>query len=185
MSEELTKFLEENQEKILKKWKSVFLNSLGEETQKYFSREVDRFQNPFGYRIEEVFEGLTRVLFGEFNWEEANYYLERLAQLVAVQEEVPSKALRMFIQLKGIIREEIGEEFLHRFGIEEFLRLEDKINALLIKGFDYFYEYRERLNKIKYDEWKRAHFLLLKRAGLVYDPMEGMPHVEAEEKINQ
>lgn len=185
MSEELTRFLEDNQEKIFKKWKSVFLSSLGEEAKKFFSREVDPFQNPFGHRIEETFQGLVRIVLGEFKWEEANYYLKRLVQLLTVQEQVPSKALNLFIQLKGIIREEIGEEFLKRFGIEEFLRLEDKINALLIKGFDYFYEYRERLNQIRYDEWKRNHFLLLKRAGLVYDPMEGMPQVEAEDKINQ
>lgn len=87
----------------------------------------------------------------------------------------------MFIQLKGIIRKEIGDEILEKFGIEEFLKLEDRINAFIIRSFDFFMDYREKLNQLRYDEWRRAHFLLLKRAGLVYDPMEGMPKSEPEE----
>jgi hypothetical protein len=39
-------------------------------------------------------------------------------------------------------------------------------------------KYRERLFEIRYEEWKRNNYLLLKRAGLVYDPMEGMPLVK-------
>lgn len=181
LTKELIDYLESKKESILKRWKSIFWDSFGEEAKRFFTKEVDRFQNPFGYRIDETFDGLIKVLFGDFDWDEANYYLKRLMQLRATQEDKPSKALNMFIQLKSIIREELGEEILKRFGIEEFLKLEDRINALIIRGFDHFCEYRERLNQLRYDEWRRAHFLLLKRAGLVYDPMEGMPKSDSEE----
>lgn len=181
LSKELAKYLENKRDFILKKWKSIFWDSFGEEAKKFFNKEVDRFQNPFGYRIDETFEGLIKVLFGDFNWDEADYYLKRLVQLRAVQETTPSKALNMFIQLKGIIREEIGEDILRKFGIEEFLKLEDRINTFMVRSFDFFTDYREKLNQLRYDEWKRAHFLLFKRAGLVYDPMEGMPKNEPEE----
>uniref|UniRef100_A0A7V4N478 RsbT co-antagonist protein RsbRD N-terminal domain-containing protein n=1 Tax=Thermodesulfobacterium geofontis TaxID=1295609 RepID=A0A7V4N478_9BACT len=181
LSQELIKYLENKKDGILKKWKSIFWDSFGEEAKRFFTKEVDRFQNPFGYRIDETFEGLIGILFGDFNWEEADYYLRRLIQLRAIQETIPSKALNMFIQLKGIIREEIGEDILKKFGIEEFVKLEDRINAFIIRGFDFFINYREKLNQIRYNEWKRAYFLLLKRAGLVYDPMEGMPKSESEE----
>jgi len=181
LSKKLIEYLENKKEFILKKWKSTFWDSFGEESKRFFTKEVDRFQNPFGHRIDEAFGGLIKILFGEFNWEEANYYLNRLIQLRAVQETTPSKALNMFMQLKGIIREEIGDEILKKFGIEEFLKLEDRINAFIIRSFDFFIDYREKLNQLRYEEWKRAHFLLLKRAGLVYDPMEGMPKSEPEE----
>ena len=181
LSKEFINYLENKREAILKKWKSIFWDSFGEESKRFFTKEVDRFQNPFGYRIDETFEGLIKVLFGNFNWDEANYYLRRLVQLRAVQETTPSKALNMFIQLKGIIRKDLGEEILKKFGIEEFLKLEDRINAFIIRSFDFFMDYRERLNQLRYDEWKRAHFLLLKRAGLVYDPMEGMPKSDPKE----
>jgi hypothetical protein len=181
LSQELIKYLENKRDDILKKWKAIFWDSFGEEAKRFFTKEVDRFQNPFGYRIDETFEGLIGVLFGDFNWEEADYYLKRLVQLRAIQETAPSKALNMFIQLKGIIRKEIGEDILKKFGVEEFIKLEDRINAFMVRGFDFFMDYRERLNQLRYDEWKRAYFLLLKRAGLVYDPMEGMPKSESEE----
>lgn len=180
-SKEFGKYLEDKKALILKHWKSLFWDSFGEEAKRFFTKEVDRFQNPFGYRIDETFEGLINNLFGEFNWDEIDYFLDRLVQLRAIQEEKPSKALHLFIQLKKIIREKIGEEILKKFGIEEFLKLEDRINAMLIKSFDYFLKYKERLDKIRYEEWKRAHYLLLKRAGLVYDPMEGMPKIDTEE----
>jgi len=181
LSQELIKYLENKRDGILKKWKAIFWDSFGEEAKRFFTKEVDRFQNPFGYRIDETFEGLIGVLFGDFDWEEADYYLKRLIQVRAVQETAPSKALNMFIQLKGIIRKEVGEDILKKFGIEEFIKLEDRINAFIIRSFDFFMDYRERLNQIRYDEWKRAYYLLLKRAGLVYDPMEGMPKSESEE----
>ncbi len=181
LSQEFIKYLEDKRDSILKRWKSIFWDSFGEESKRFFTKEVDRFQNPFGYRIDETFEGLINVIFGNFVWEEADYFLRRLVQLRAIQEEKPSKALNMFIQLKSLIREKLGEEILKRFGIEEFLKLEDRINALIIRGFDHFSEYREILNNLRYDEWKRAHYLLLKRAGLAYDPMEALPKTDFEE----
>ncbi len=173
-SEKFRKYLENKQEYFLKKWKENFWESLGEEAKRFFTKEVDRFQNPVGHRIEECFKGLIEVLCGEFEWEKAQNCLERLMQLRAVQETIPSRALNLFLQLKRIIREEVGWEIISRFGIEEFLKLEDRINALIIKAFDYFIKFRERLYEIKFNEYKRNTFLLLKRAGLVYDPMEGM-----------
>ncbi len=181
LSKKFVAYLEDKRDSILKQWKSTFWDTFGKEAKRFFTKEVDRFQNPFGYRIDEAFGGLIEVIFGDFDWEKADYFLKRLVQVRAVQEVKPSKALNMFIQLKGIIREKLGKEILKKFGVEEFLKLEDRINALIIRGFDHFSDYRETLNNLRYDEWRRAHFLLLKRAGLVYDPMEGMPKNNPEE----
>jgi hypothetical protein len=182
LSKSLLNFLEDKSDIVLKKWKEVFWDSMGEEAKRFFTKEVDRFQNPFGYRIDETFDALIKALFGDFNWEEVDKWLDRLIQMRAVQEDQPSKALHLFLQLKGVIREEIGEEILKKFGIEEFLKLEDRINALIIRSFDHFVKYRETLYKIRYEEWKRNNFLLLKKAGIVYDVLEGMPKEKPEEK---
>jgi len=174
-SKDMQEYLEENEWKVLKKWKALFWESFGEESKRFFTKEVDRFQNPFGYRVDECFEGILRQVFGDFDWEVISPYLERLIQMRAVQEREASKALHLFLQLKRVVREELGEKILDKFGIEEFLKLEDRINALLIKAFDYFMDFRERLFQLKYDEWKRNNFLLLKKAGVAFDPVEGVP----------
>ncbi len=175
LSESLLEFLKEKTGKILKEWKSTFWDSFGEEAKRFLSKEVDMFQNPFGYRIDECFDGLINELFGSFNWDEVDYFLNRLVQVRAIQEDVPSKALYLFIQLKAIIREKIGEEVIKRFGVEEFLKLEDRLNTLIIRSFDHFTRYRELLYRNRFEEWKRNNFMLLKKAGVVYDPMEGIP----------
>lgn len=181
-SEKFKNYLEKKQDELLKKWKETFWESFGEEAKRFFMKEVDRFQNPLGYRVEECFKGLIDVVCGEFNWEKAQEHLERLMQVRAVQETIPSKALNLFLQLKGIIREEIGKEVIEKFGIEEFLKLEDRINSLTIRAFDYFVKFRETLSEIRFNEYKRNLYLLLKRAGLVYDPMEGMIKSVPEEE---
>ncbi len=174
-SEDMREYLEEHEGKILKKWKSLFWDSFGEEAKRFFTKEVDRFQNPFGYRIDECFEGLLRCLFGDFDWDVINPYLDRLIQVRAIQETEPSKALFLFFQLKRVIREELGEKIIKKFGVEEFLKLEDRINAIFVKSFDFFMKYRERLYQLKFDEWKKNNFMLLKKAGVAFDPVEGVP----------
>jgi len=183
LSGELREYLESKKSGIYKEWLERFWRSFGKESEKFFKREVDRFQNPFGYRVEETFQGLIDVIFGDFDWEKANYFLDRLVQLRAIQETEPSKALHLFFLLKEIIREDFGEDFIEKFGIFEYLRLEDKIDILLLKAMDYFLSYRERLYQIRYDEWKRNRFLLLKKAGIIYDPVEGSPIPVEREKI--
>ncbi|NPA39579.1 MAG: hypothetical protein GXO57_03955 [Thermodesulfobacteria bacterium] len=180
-SREMQEYLEEREGKILKKWKQLFWESFGEEAKRFFTREVDQFQNPFGYRVDESFEGLLRQIFGDFDWEQIGYHLDRLVQMRAVQETEPSKALFLFFQLKRVLREEVGEKIIKKFGAEEYLKLEDRVNAILVKAFDFYMKYRERLYQLKYEEWKRNNFLLLKKAGVAFDMLEGMP-VESFDK---
>lgn len=182
LAEEFKAFLKTCQGKILGRWKDLFFESLGEKSKNFFTKEVDQFQNPLGYRIEETFEGILKVICEDFNWEEADYYLTRLIQVRAIQEEKPSKALNLFFHLKQAIRESIGEEVIKKFGFNEFVKLEDRVNVLMLRAFDHFMHYRERLYKIRYEEWKRNNFLFLKRVGLIYDPLEGLVKQDPEEK---
>lgn len=161
-------YLKEKESFIYKYWLKSFWESFGESSA-YLSREVDQFTNPFGYHVEECFKGILEAITGEFDWQVLDPYLEKLAQIRAVQEGVPSKAVKFFVDLKGIIRENFGDDILKKFGLEAFLRLEDRINALLIRYVDFYQRYRERLFEIRLDEIKRNNFLLLKRAGLIVE----------------
>lgn len=174
LKEEVQTFLNKHKDIIFKKWKELFYSSLGKESAKFFMREVDKFQNPIGHRVNEVFDGLLDSVFGDFDLDRVGYFIDKFMQLRAVQENTPSRALYPFLQLKRVLREEIGEDILKKYGVEEFLKIEDRVNTMIFIGFDCFWKYKERINQIRYDEWRRAHYLLLKRAGLVYDPLEGM-----------
>lgn len=171
--------IEENHSKILKLWKERFFSDIFEEEAKsYFLKEVDPFQNPLASRIDEIFASILKEIKPEFSLDALLPYLERLAQLLAVHAPSAKRAMGTFLKLKGIIRENFGNEILERFGVEGLLLMEDLINSLMVLTFDFYMKYRERLFEIRYEEWKRNNYLLLKRAGLVYDPMEGMPLVK-------
>ncbi|MFN3568184.1 MAG: hypothetical protein ACK4UR_04650, partial [Caldimicrobium sp.] len=94
-------------------------------------------------------------------------YLNKLAQIRAVQERLPSIAAIFFIDLKKVIRENLGDKIISKYGVYSLLELEDKIDSLMIRFIDYYNEYRERLYEVRLEEWKRNHYLLLKRAGLI------------------
>jgi len=171
--------IEENHSKILKLWKEKFFSDIfDEESKSYFLKEVDPFQNPLASRIDEIFSAILKEIKPKFSLDELLPHLERLAQLLAVHVPSAKRAMGTFLKLKGIIRKNFGDEILERFGVEGLLQIEDLINSLMIFAFDFYMKYREKLFEIRYEEWKRNNYLLLKRAGLVYDPMEGMPTIK-------
>jgi hypothetical protein len=171
--------IEENHSKILKLWKERFFSGIFEEEAKsYFLKEVDPFQNPLASRVDNVFSSILKEIKPEFSLDALLPYLERLAQLLAVHVPSAKRAMGTFLTLKGIIRENFGDEILERFGVEGLLLMEDLINSLMVLAFDFYMKYREKLFEIRYEEWKRNNYLLLKKAGIVYDPLEGMPLVK-------
>ncbi len=178
LSENSKEFLEDKFDKVYSEWLKSFWAYLGKESKRFFEKEVDQFTNPMGHRVRETFEGILRELFGEFEPEKVLYFLEKFIQLRALQENEPSKAIYPFVLLKSLIREKLGEDFIERFGVSEYLKLEDRINFLIIRACDFYFKYKERIWALKYEEWKRNRFLLLKRAGMLFDPVEGMPNQE-------
>jgi len=168
--------IEENYSKIFKLWKEkFFLDTFNEETKNYFLKEADPFQNPLASKIDEIFSSILKEIKQDFSMDSMLPHLERLAQLLAVYVPSIKRAMSTFLALKAIIREELGKEILERFGIYGLLQMEDLINSLMIIFSDFYVQHRERLFELKYEEWKRNNYLLLKRAGLVYDPLEGIP----------
>jgi len=159
-------FLQDKQSKLLELWLNKFWADFGESAY-YFKKEIDPFTNPFGYHTRVAFEKILKGLIEELNWDEIEEALQKLAQIRAVQENTPSKAGKMFLILKGIIRENLGEEILENFGISTLLDLEDKINVFMLRYFDFYQAYREKLYELRVEEFKRNNFLLLKRAGLI------------------
>ncbi len=160
-------FLKEKEKYIYKEWLDLFLKDLGKEVASFVKREVDQFTNPLAFHLQESLKGILETLVGEFINSSVDVYLEKLAQIRAVQERKISSAVKLFIDLKGIIREKYGEEIIKRFGVGDLLRVEDRISAMMIRFLDYYQSYRERLYENRVEEFKRNNFLLLKRAGFI------------------
>jgi len=173
---ELKGYLEGKRAQIFNKWLDRFLEEFGESAY-FLKKEIDPFTNPFGYHLRDCFEKIVDFLFEkDFKWEKIEPVLEKLSQIRAVQENLPSRAGRLFLILKGILREMAGEKSLDSKSIAELLELEDRIEALMMRYFDFYQGFRERLYEIRIEEFKRNNYLLLKRARLILEnenPLNG------------
>ncbi|MFN4196888.1 MAG: RsbRD N-terminal domain-containing protein [Caldimicrobium sp.] len=170
---EVNTLIKKEYNNILKLWLKAFWSRFGD-IAVYFQKEADQFTNPFGYHIEKSFREILQGLCEDFSWDNFNPYLENLAQIRAVQEKVPSLAANFFLDLKKVIRETLGERIISEYGIASFLELEDKINSLLLRFMDYYHQYRERLYEVRLEEWKRNQYLLLKRAGFIFNEKDNI-----------
>ncbi len=173
MSVKARKLLRAKQEELFKVWRDKVYNLFPPETVRFLKREVDRFENPLGYRLEEGLKGLLSELAGDFSWEKVDYYLDRIIKIEAVQSCRPSEALSFLYYLKSALREVVGEEILEEYGPEALLEIEDHIDAMVLRAFNQYMAAREKINELKFQEWKSKLFLLLKRAGYLYDEREG------------
>ena len=184
MSIRARKILKGRGREIFEALREKVYSTFPKETVAFLKREMDRFENPLAHRLEEGLKGLV-ALFGEeeFSWEKADYYLDRLIKIEAVQSRQPSEGLAFIFFLKSAIREVAGEEILGRFGPEGLLEVEDYIDALTLRAFNHYLAAREKLNELKFQEWKSRLFLLLKRAGYLYDEREGS--LAAEVTLNE
>lgn len=168
---ELFTYLKENKNKILKLWLNSFWERFGKGSA-FFKKEVDHFTNPFAYHIEEAFREILQAVLEEFSWDRVDPSLEKIAQIRAVQEVIPSIAGVFLIDLKKILRDNYGDKILTNYGVSALLELEDRINSLFFRFMDFYLKHRERMYEIKIEEWKRNHYLLLKRAGLILEDTE-------------
>ncbi len=177
--------MKERQKEIFEVWRDKVYGMYPPETQKFLKREADRFENPLGYRLEEALRGLLKELVEGVSWEEVDRHLDRIIRIEAVQSIRPSQAVSFLYYLKSALREVVGEEIVDRYGVGALLELEDVVDGMVLRAFNQYMAARERLNEIKYEEWKSRLFLLLKRAGYLYDQREGsLPREAGNSKTN-
>ncbi|HFC98287.1 MAG TPA: hypothetical protein ENJ40_07515 [Thermosulfurimonas dismutans] len=179
MSLKAQKILKANISPIFEKVRDKVYATFPKETVRFLKKEVDRFENPLGYRLEEGLKGLVTELAGDLSWEKVDYFLDRIIRIEAVQSRQPSEALAFLYYLKSAVREVVGEEILEDFGPEALLEVEDRIDAMLLRAFNHYMAAREKLHELRIEEWKSRLYLLLKRAGYLYDLREGSLPPEA------
>ncbi len=169
----LKDLLNDKKGKIQKKWYQLILETYPPEAAAFFKRNRDRFENPVGAHIGEGVEGILSQLLGETEEDQLKFYIDRIVRVRAVQDFTPAEAVRVFPLLKKAIREVIRDELEDPALLKEFLDLEEEIDELTLKAFDLYHSCRERLYHMKVEEWKRRMYMLLRKAGLLYDEREG------------
>jgi len=166
----LEKLLAEKRSKIIKKWRGVIITSYPKDGQTFLRREKSQFANPVGNIIEQEIGTLyDEVIKGE-NSDKISSCLDTIIRIRAVQDFTPSQAVAFVLQLKQIIREELG----NGHG-PEMLMLDSKIDDVVLLAFDVYSKCRQQIYEIRVREVKNQVGKLLERANLIVEIPEQAP----------
>jgi hypothetical protein len=170
---ELKEILKEKRSAIVKRWFETVLETYHEESRGSMRRENAPFANPVGHNLSQGLEGLFDALLKGMMPNEVSTHLDAMVRIRAIQDFTPSQAVAFIFQLKGIVRNELGQELLRDARVLEELRpLDAAIDDLALYAFDLYMRCREKIYDLKAKESRNATFRLLQKAGLVSEDQE-------------
>jgi hypothetical protein len=134
---------------VVKKWLDRVLETYPVEAQRVFRQQNDPFSNPVGSTIFRSLEGLYDELPGPADYGKVRSLLDGVVRIRAIQDFSPSQAVIFLPLLKGILKEEIGEEVRQSRLHDDWLELESRIDEFLLLAFDIYMDCREKVLQLK------------------------------------
>lgn len=166
----LKQHLLEKKPAILKKWFDAVAETYPKDTAGFLKKQKAQFTNPVGYTISEGIEGLFDALHQGMIPSTVSSFLDAIIRIRAIQDFAPSQALAFILQLKKVIRQELGNEVLQQQGIaEELVAFDSAIDDLALFSFDIYMNCREKIYELKANEARNMTFRLLQQARLIVD----------------
>ena len=157
----LKNLLSKRKSALVARWFERVLATYPPEMQGFFRRQGDPFANPVGSTIFSGLEGLFAELLGPGDYEKTRSLLDNILRIRAIQNFPPSRAVVFLPLLKGVLKEEIGEELRRNRLQEEWMELESRIDDALLLAFDLYMECREKIDQLRNRERSnRATFSL-------------------------
>lgn len=163
--------LQKKSKVIRQRWLAALAAMYPQGAAAHLLSEKDRFNNPVGYALEratdELFEGLLDEG-GEGVGAKESF--REAVRILAVQDLNPSAALSFVRLLKEEIRKELPDGPVAAEDFRELLRLDARLDAVVMDGFDLYMEYRERIatvriNEVKAERERLARLLAAVQAG--------------------
>lgn len=166
----IDKILAEKRSKIIKKWRDAIIKSYPEDGQGFLKREKSQFANPVGLTISTEIETLYDEIIRGDDTEKISSCLDSIIRIRAVQDFKPSRAVAFVLQLRQIIREELGDGHPGEMHI-----LGNRIDEIALLAFDVYSACRQKISDIRVNEVKNQVGKLLERANLIVEIPEQRP----------
>ena len=145
---------------ILEAWLARTADTYPPQTAQLLREQRDPFRNPVGQVLREGLPVLLDVLLGGGDLAAAAPALDRVVRVRAVQDFTPGEAVGFLFLLKGVIRE-VLEAAGHAGGSPDPIEgVEDRIDRLVLLGFDRYVACREQMAEIRVREARRRLFVL-------------------------
>ena len=150
----LKDLLSQNETVILKRWFDLILETYPIDTATLMRKEKDRFANPVGSTISREIEVLFRKLCEGSRDEKCQASLDAILKIRSVQDFSPSNAVGFVFLLKRAIGETLKNEIYKEPFIDEWLRLQSRIDDLALQAFDAYMDCREKVCEIRINQAK-------------------------------
>ena len=123
-----------------------------------------------GLTISTEIETLYDEIISGDNMEKISSCLDSIIRIRAVQDFKPSQAVAFVLQLKQIIKEELGNDHS-----DEMRILDNRIDEVTLLAFDIYSACRQKISEIRVNEVKSQVGKLLERANLISKIPEQRP----------
>ena len=140
----------------------MILESYPTDASRFLKQEKDRFANPVGYTISREVEAIYNELLSGMNPDKLSACLDDIIRIRSVQNLTPSQAIAFTFLLKKAVREEVAGEITERQAFEELLRLESRIDNVVLLALDIYMKCREKVYQIRVNEVKNEKERVLK-----------------------
>ena len=164
----LAQLLTEEKEAMVEAWFDLVLSTYPPETAKLWKANRDKFTNPVGNTVLRALDGLVDELADWTSADRVCAHLEEIVKIRAVQDFTPGKAVSFVHLSKKALKRVLGSRAESmRAELETF---ESRVDNLALLACDIYVKNREQLYRMRVDEYKRAHNMLFRQAGLMCEP---------------
>ncbi|MCT4534048.1 RsbRD N-terminal domain-containing protein [Halodesulfovibrio sp.] len=166
----------EHKETITEEWIAAIFGTYDIDTVGFLRSQDNAFSNPVGNKTKKA----TAIIIGALADDNLDSdilkpALNEIVQVRAVQKFEADQAMAVLFILKTIIRKHIVPKLSKSEEFADLLELESKIDSLALMGFRIYSECRDKVQRMRVDEFKRKHFQLLKRAERILEKPVGEP----------
>ncbi len=171
----LVGFLLENKKIIINRWINLTIDTYPPEGGSFMRKQKDPFANPVGAAIANGAEALFDWVVGGSKDYSPDLIrrLDDIVRIRAVQQFSATDAVGFIFLLKKCLRESIPEKMMNdRDLVSELLKLESRVDSLVLTAFDIYMKCREKLFEMRAMEIRNRTSRILERACMKY----GAPH---------
>jgi len=161
----IERILKDRRKQVLARWRERIFSTYPSDSARLYVKEQDAFANPVGRTIADQTEILLKLFIDHAASQELADALMPVVKIRAIQFSCPSAALAFVPLLKHVIREVVPDLPSDTSDSAEWLRLDSRIDEMLLATFDCYAKCREEVANLRVRETVRHVSGLLRRVG--------------------
>ena len=171
----LENLLLQNKTTILKRWFDLIMETYPADAAALMRKNRNQFTNPVGATLSREIETLFKQICEGVQNGECRASLDAILKIRSVQDFSPSKAVGFVFQLKKAIEETLKNEICKEPVMDEWLKFQSRIDALVLQAFDAYMDCREKICEIRVNQARAEKEMALRMMERMTPSKEKLP----------